>query len=681
MKRQLTAVTSAVVPMTAVLCAQSAQVEELGSSTIVGSKQTNQVNNIELAKEKVSLTAGGGSVIDSASWTGRVAKPEEIFQLDPGVYARSNGVANDTRISVRGSGIQRRFGSRGVSLLLDGVPLNSADGSFDLRVIDPLSIDYIETFRGGNGLRHGANQLGGAIQIYQKTGANSPGGQTIVEAGSFETYRVRTEYGAQQGKWDYFLGYTFSETDGFRDRQNSETNHFNFNLGYQWSDTAQTRFHFLFNDSDALLSGSLTEEEFNDDPRQSEPGRDVNTDRDLATFHIGQVTKWGDESSEWRFFTNYLYQDLDHLTGFGLFTFNNLVDFDTDEFSTGLAGHHDYKIGNLNNRLYVSASAEYGRNEVGGFSQFITSPTQTPNVNDREDTSTNLKLYLENDSIVNDKHHWIAGLGYIWTERRRNIGSLDQNSSPFNSSQEGFVWKAGYLYEHSDNTQFYANVSQSFEAAPFSEADEPGVSNPQEAITYEVGTRFQNDWLKGEFTVFFANVNEEFIFEELVAGSGLFDVTNADTTHFGIEAAADIDLNRAFNFDSSVQFDLGLSYQLNDFQFTEGELDGNQIPVVSENVIVSKLSASTDKWKASASVDWLPSGLFADNLNTLETDGYAIVDLDLEYQLNSKVSLYGGVSNVFDEDFVSTVTVNPDSDRFRNPGDGRAAYLGVKVKW
>ncbi len=83
----------------------------------------------------------------------------------------------------------------------------------------------------------------------------------------------------------------------------------------------------------------------------------------------------------------------------------------------------------------------------------------------------------------------------------------------------------------------------------------------------------------------------------------------------------------------------------------------------------------------SVSVDWLPSGLYADNLNTIETDGYAIVDLDLEYQLNPKVSLYGGVSNLFDESFVSTVTVNPTSDSFINPGDGRAAYFGVKVKW
>ena len=681
MKTKMTVAASATVSMTAVLCAQTVNVEELGASIIVGEQQElNQVHSIEVAKERIELTPGGSSIIDSADWTGRVAKPEEIFQLDPGVYARSSGTGNDTRLSVRGSGLQRRFGDRGVSLLLDGVPINTADGSFYFRVIDPLSIDYIETFRGGNGLRFGATQLGGAIQIYQKTGANSPGGQTIAEVGSYETYRFRTEYGAQKDKWDYFLGYTFSETDGFRDRQNSETHNFNFNLGYQWSDTSQTRFHFLFNDSDALLASSLTEEEFRDDPQQSQPGINEATDRDLQTFLIGQVTKWGDKSSEWRFYTNYNYQDLDHLTGLGPFTFNNLVDFDIDELSTGLTGHHDYTFGGIENRLHVSASAEYGRNEVGGFSGFV-GPFGEPGINQREDTATNAKLYFENDTILNKKHHLIAGLGYIWTERRRNVGALDENSTGFSSTQEGFLWKAGYLYEQSDKIQYFANISQSFEAAPFVEVEEPDIANPQEAITYEAGTRFQNDWLKGELTVYFAEVNEEFIFEELVAGSGLFDVTNADTTHFGIEAAAAIDLNTAFDLDLPMQLNFDLSYQLNDFEFTEGALDGNQIPVVSEHVIASKLTASNDKWRTSVSVDWLPSGLYADNLNTIETDGYAIVDLDLEYQLNPKVSLYGGVSNLFDESFVSTVTVNPTSDSFINPGDGRAAYFGVKVKW
>jgi len=41
--------------------------------------------------------------------------------------------------------------------------------------------------------------------------------------------------------------------------------------------------------------------------------------------------------------------------------------------------------------------------------------------------------------------------------------------------------------------------------------------------------------------------------------------------------------------------------------------------------------------------------LIADNLNTIETDGYALIDWDVEYQITPSISVYGGVDNVFQE--------------------------------
>ena len=145
--------------------------QDLGESLVVGDGG-DLLAGIVQSDLRVRGISGGGSVVDSEDWRGRIVKPEEVFQFDPGVYARSSGTGNDSRLSVRGSGIQRRYGSRGVSFLIDGAPLNSADGSYYFRAIDPLSISHIESFLGGNGLRYGANQLGGAIQIHQKNGVS-----------------------------------------------------------------------------------------------------------------------------------------------------------------------------------------------------------------------------------------------------------------------------------------------------------------------------------------------------------------------------------------------------------------------------------------------------------------------------------------------------------------------------
>src|SRR3546814_14212017 len=77
---------------------------------------------------------------------------------------------------------------RGVSRLVDGIPVNLADGSGDFQEIDPLMLSHLEVWRGANALRFGASSLGGAIN------AVTPSARTLgnrfearVEGGSFGT--------------------------------------------------------------------------------------------------------------------------------------------------------------------------------------------------------------------------------------------------------------------------------------------------------------------------------------------------------------------------------------------------------------------------------------------------------------------------------------------------------------
>ncbi len=137
----------------------NAEGEELSPVPVYGREEEGQ-DSVEAAEERVKSLAGGASIITPDLWTGRTRQPEEIFRFDPGVNVRSRGLASDSRLSIRGSGIQRRFGDRGVSLLLDGIRANDADGSFYFRAIDPLSINHVEVYRGANGLAYGGSQLG-----------------------------------------------------------------------------------------------------------------------------------------------------------------------------------------------------------------------------------------------------------------------------------------------------------------------------------------------------------------------------------------------------------------------------------------------------------------------------------------------------------------------------------------
>src|SRR3546814_15442361 len=87
-----------------------------------------------------------------------------MLAFSPGVFAQGR-YGEEARLSIRGSGIGRGFHLRGVTLLIDSAPVNTADGSGDFQELDPLMLSHLEVYRGANGLRFGASSLGGALHV------------------------------------------------------------------------------------------------------------------------------------------------------------------------------------------------------------------------------------------------------------------------------------------------------------------------------------------------------------------------------------------------------------------------------------------------------------------------------------------------------------------------------------
>ena len=636
-------------------------------------------DDVELSKERVAATPGGASLVTPEEWTGRTLSTQDIFQFDPGVSARTRGVGSDARISVRGSGIQRQFGDRGVALFIDGIPLNDSDGSFYFRAIDPLVIDHVETYRGGNGLVYGGSQLGGAIRLTQKNGRTAPGGLLLGEYGSFDTSRTAIQYGVHEGPWDWFTAYTYSETNGFRDRSESRSHFLNSSLGYQWAETATTRFYLHYSDSNAALSGSLTPAEFAADPSQAGSNRTDDADRDLATFRLGQRTEWETNSGSWSFFTNFQILDFDHLINEGLFRFNRLILLNTREVQLGVQGKESYQAFGQEQNVRVYAAANYGVQDEDGFGGFVTPGTEADNF-DRENTAWNLQAFVENDTQFAPGHHLILGVGGNVTGRERTLNRADTTGdNEFDSTDSGLTYRVGYLYELNPSTQFFTNFSQSFEGAAFSESEDE--LDPQIGRTWEIGTRFKSEFIEGEVTYYYSAIDDEFISVELAPGFS--QTTNLDSVHQGVEFATTLDLGKLAGIDSQLAVFWDQKYQYNDFTIDGGPDSGNRLPGISEHVFNSRirLQAPDNKWRLALSADWLPEGIVVDNQNTRQTDGFVNFRLSGEWNLTESLQIYGGIDNLFDESFANNVTINPSNDQFIDPNDERSFYGGVKYQW
>src|SRR5688572_6023038 len=73
--------------------------------------------DIELARELIEKTPGGVDVIDADEYKdGRTSSVSDALKFSPGVYVQPRFGAEEARLSIRGSGIQRTFHLRGISL-------------------------------------------------------------------------------------------------------------------------------------------------------------------------------------------------------------------------------------------------------------------------------------------------------------------------------------------------------------------------------------------------------------------------------------------------------------------------------------------------------------------------------------------------------------------------------------
>ena len=226
----------------------------------------------ETARKRIEQTPGGVAVVDAEQWRDTPARTlKDMLDYTPGVFAQPKW-GEDTRLSIRGSSLSRNFHLRGVQLYQDGVPLNAADGSADFQEVDPTAFQYTEVYKGGNGLRFGANSLGGAINFVTRTAADGDALQWRSDAGSFDFYRQQISGGLQRGAVDAYATGSWIKLGGYRDHSAGESKRAAGNVGIQLAEHLSTRFYLSGGDIEQQIPGAVTKEQALRRPRQAAAG-------------------------------------------------------------------------------------------------------------------------------------------------------------------------------------------------------------------------------------------------------------------------------------------------------------------------------------------------------------------------------------------------------------------------
>jgi iron complex outermembrane receptor protein len=244
------------------------------------------------ARAEIDRTPGGVELVPDTAYKASTpsATIKDALDYVPGVFAQPKW-GDDTRLSIRGSGLSRNFHLRGLELYMDGIPINTADGFGDFQEIDPTAYRYIEVYKGANALRFGANSLGGAINFVMPTGYDASLFGARVDLGSFGFHKLAVSSGGVAGPVDYFITGTAQEIGGFRDHSWGESARGAFDVGYRLSENVETRVYLNANWVRQRIPGEVTKQSALTSPQTADPLHVTNDwQRNIDTLRIADKT-------------------------------------------------------------------------------------------------------------------------------------------------------------------------------------------------------------------------------------------------------------------------------------------------------------------------------------------------------------------------------------------------------
>lgn len=679
----------------------------LGDPTITGAavapdtrSGSLSVPTVDEARADLRTTPGAVSLVTDKNYKASTpaATIKDALDYVPGVFVQPKW-GEDTRLSIRGSGLSRNFHGRGISLLMDGViPISTADGASDFQEIDPTAFRFIEVYKGANALRFGANSLGGAINFVMPTGYDTDLFGARVDIGSFGFNKISASSGAAVGAIDYFITATAQEQEGFRDHSDGESQRGAFNVGVRLSEDIETRFYLNANRVRQNIPGTVTRDEALSNPQRAfvRPGEPVgflgvgndNVDRDyernLDSLRVANKTAIrllpGTVAEVGGF---YFQRHLDHpillvvdnkndeYGGFGRLTNNSVIGDHKNRFVAGISVHN----GDVRARTYRTILGDRGAL-----------------LSDADQISKTTTVYAENAFSVLPGIAIIGGLQYARIERELvdldTIGNNQSRAAAFD------FWspKVGFLWDVSESAQVFGNISRSSEAPTFNEitlnAGSVLALDVQDAITYEIGARGSFPGITWDISIYRANLDNEF--QCLATGStGTCTQINLDKSiHQGIELGFGAELVSGI-FEPGSRRDslwLNTAYTFSDFRFDDDAVFGdNELPGAPRHFLRAELLYKHPSGiYAGPNVEWVPDAYFADSANTLSTKAYALLGAKVGFDDGGRISGYLEARNLTDEAYISSTsvaTIADASSALFEPGSGRAVYGGVQVRW
>lgn len=634
-------------------------------------EQTPVAPSVDDERKRLQQVPGGTNLIDLRK-AGRQATLRDALDYQPGIVLQEFfGGVDQPRLNIRGSGIQSNPVNRGVLLLQDGIPLNDADGSFVIGLLEQRNAAFISVRRGANALSPGATTLGGEVDVYSLNGADERG-RLRMEAGSDGRFGGQLALGGSNQRADWWFGASHDQYDGFRNHSDGERSAFHFNTGWDAGGNFSNRTWLSWTDLFFHIPNVVPKGRIHSDPRGvlgdgNTPQDNLlnvyrrNPLRETQQWRVANRSEWGQEALKQSL--GLWWQNTDDL--FKNPTTHNVIDTDTWGTQYEIAG----TVERLDYRVAASYTASDGRRDYYANSPLNGTRLQRFGHYDADASSLDLLASLG----------WRVGQDWRllaetkWSRAQRdardlaNGGGLDQrytHASP----------RIGALWQPNTNLRLFANLSRSNEVPTWWEiiSAEVPPANPagaqaglvqlgvQRADTLEIGGSGRIGGERGvnwSLAVYHSKVSDELMsmVDEYGNRVGTYNYA-AGTTHQGIEAGID----GRFPLSAASALEYRVAWTYSDFTFDDGQFAGNQIAGVPKHLLGAELSWRGDGWRIGPNVRWLPSDTPTDHANTRDIyqDGYALLGFKIDYTATDGVwTVFLQGDNLTDRRYASSYVI------------------------
>ncbi|WP_025820554.1 TonB-dependent receptor [Shewanella marina] len=523
-------------------------------------------------------------------------------------------------------------------ILIDGRRLNNIDiAAPSLGAIALNQIDRIEILSGSAGVLYGDQAVGGVINIITKHPEDTTA-QIQLGGGSYNNYHGMADVGGKiNDNWGYYLAGSYDRGDNYRRHNENKTGSVLGRLNYQ-DDKSQFHAEASYYDNNRNLPGSLTWQQYLDDPRQVNP------------FNVDDYSH--EMTQAYRLGYQYNLNDI-----WALSADANYTDSTVNSINWGSPGRNHRTLFELSPKAVANYQVDAGTlNIISGVD--LSRGTSKFSFG-RENVQKVLSVYTQATVPLTSTVSYVVGGRY--SEVRDNLVDGLVYSDGVELKQNAHAFELGLNYRPTDAWRFYVRANDNFRFAKVDEQayTSPGVMGltPQTGRSYETGF----DWLLASQTIrlnlYRLDLEDEIIYDNNAQKptGGSFDGANVNA-----DASRRYGLDLDWDWQITQMVEVGASYQYVDAEFTKGPNDGKQLSWVAPHTGRVYTSVDiTDSWQLYLDANYVGSHYSdGDNSNVGDKHGapkleaYTLANIALNYHRDNWLASLR-VNNLLDKQYVS----------------------------